>query len=492
MSDRAASLAYCIPQSVLPGEVVSLHISAADSHVDIEVVRDGANPQVVWRATSVATAPQMIPEAGFERGFDWPATLRVPIASDWPSGLYLVRLTGAGATRADACTAYFVVRTKPERTGKILWVLSTTTWNAYNDMGGLNYYTGATATSVERPLARGFLDKPDEAGHRLASVRPGTGAEDYVMFTSRHDLSPWNGMAGWANWERRFAIWAERNGYELDYACGADLHHGRQRLDGYALYLSVGHDEYWSWEMRDAVESFVAGGGNAAFFSGNVSYWQIRFEDARQVCFKHRFREDPLYASRPQRVTTLWSDPLVGRPETRLTGSSFTRGGYSRITSSVPLGSGGYLVHRPEHWMFENTRLAFGDVLGAAPLVAGYECDGCEVTMLDGRPVATGRDGTPASFEIVASAPAMPFDKHSTELPLAPGGEYELEFHAQRLLGDDSAASCERLRYGHAILGSFQNGGTTVSSGCTDWSYGLDDRHVDAVTRNILDRLSRC
>ena len=34
--------------------------------------------------------------------------------------------------------------------------------------------------------------------------------------------------------------------------------------------LSVGHDEYWSWEMRDAVEGFVAAGGNVAFFSGNT------------------------------------------------------------------------------------------------------------------------------------------------------------------------------------------------------------------------------
>ena len=31
--------------------------------------------------------------------------------------------------------------------------------------------------------------------------------------------------------------------------------------------------------MRDTVESFIAGGGNVAFFSGNTALWQVRMED---------------------------------------------------------------------------------------------------------------------------------------------------------------------------------------------------------------------
>ena len=38
----------------------------------------------------------------------------------------------------------------------------------------------------------------------------------------------------------------------------------------------------------------------------------------------------------------------------------------------------------------------------------GYECDGCEFTLdcESGLPVPTHSDGTPESFEIIASAPA--------------------------------------------------------------------------------------
>ncbi|HEX8804563.1 MAG TPA: hypothetical protein VF743_10225, partial [Acidimicrobiales bacterium] len=93
---------------------------------------------------------------------------------------------------------------------------------------------------------------------------------------------------------------------------------------------------------------------------------------------------------------------------------------------------------------------------------------------------------------VVATAPATPFDRRTTPLPLAPGGEHELEFHARRLLGDDSPAACDRLRHGHAVLGTHRHagGGTVVTTGCTDWAYGLDDPAVAAVTRTILGRLA--
>ena len=76
--------------------------------------------------------------------------------------------------------------------------------------------------------------------------------------------------------------WAEREGYEIDVVTNADLEEHPScsaRRPPYGLYLSVGHDEYWSGPMRDTVEGFIARGGNAAFFSGNTSFWQVRHED---------------------------------------------------------------------------------------------------------------------------------------------------------------------------------------------------------------------
>ena len=47
--------------------------------------------------------------------------------------------------------------------------------------------------------------------------------------------------------------------------------------------------------MRDTVEQFVGAGGNAAFLSGNVSYWQVRLEDdgRTMVGYKQQLRAGP-------------------------------------------------------------------------------------------------------------------------------------------------------------------------------------------------------
>ena len=69
----------------------------------------------------------------------------------------------------------------------------------------------------------------------------------------------------------------------------------------YSLYLSVGHDEYWSAGMRDTVEGFVARGGNAAFLSGNTasgrSVWRTHARgSAHDGRLQGSFEDDPVSA----------------------------------------------------------------------------------------------------------------------------------------------------------------------------------------------------
>jgi hypothetical protein len=276
-------------------------------------------------------------------------------------------------------------------------------------------------------------------------------------------------------------------------ATGAGLDGDPGILGGYRLAVSAGHDEYWSWGMRDALEAFIAGGGNVAFFSGNAVCWQVRFEDdgATMVCYKDRYAEDPAFAADHRRATTLWSSQVVGRPENQLTGLSFTRGGYIRMGSAVPRGSGGFTVWRPGHWAFGGTDLRYGDVFGAADAIAAYEADGCEWTLSaeDRLPVPTGRDGTPESLTILATAPARLWSRDelpSRYRPLAPG---DLETTARALFGDEVHA--RRLAHNHAVIGCYTRGGTVFSAGTTDWAYGLagHDPIVERITRNVLDRL---
>ncbi len=476
--------AYCWPQSVSPGESVDLHCSTSAAAFDVAVVRQGLDDETVYTSTDLTGIERATPADAAANGCGWPSSLKIATGDDWRSGLYLVRLT---TPDGESTEAFFVVRAK--RPGRSLLVLSTSTWAAYNDWGGPSYYTGGHQSSLLRPLPKGFLARPDPMRLRAARADELQASEIDLFLSDGYSL--WLVSAGWSSWELLFVRWAEREGIDLDYAVSSDLESIPGLLAPYRLYLSVGHDEYWSAPMRDAVESFVDGGGHAAFFSGNTAFWQIRHEEdfRRQISYKMDLERDPVWGTdRKHLLTTMWSDPAVGRPENHMTGVSFTRGGYAHV-DNAPRGTGGYQVHRPGHWAFAGLDLRAGDGFGEEPVVVGYECDGCELELADGLPRPTGTDGTPRDFQVIASAPAHLWesDERPATLPLL--GVGELNWVAERFAGADTTANRERFAHGRAVMGSFTRGsGEVFTTGCTDWAFGLDDPTVSRITRNVIDR----
>ena len=495
---RPTVAGYCWPQSADAGGRVDLHLSASTGTIDVEVARIGGEREVVVRAAQVDVGDHALPDDASSRGCDWPVALTLDVGDDWTSGYYEVLLTGTADGRRATDRAFLVVRPATDSDRSVLLVLGTNTWHAYNDYGGFNLYNGGTHVSRQRPMAPGYLHKPLGAGRRVASVHPpDPQIAAHIGYLAINHLSQWAGSAGWPNWEQPFVAWAEAAGYHFDVATNTDLDTDPDLLQRYSLMLSVGHDEYWSGAERDAVEGFIAGGGNVAFLSGNTSFWQVRFEDegATMVGYKQHFADDPVYGTDDVgQLTSIWSDRLIARPENQMTGVSFARGGYARIGRRVPNGSGGYTIHRPGHWLFEGTGLEYGDLLGAGATVVGYECDGCDFTYRDGLPYPTHVDATPDSFEVLGTSPAASFTRETAARPPKPGVLSELEFHAWRLFDRHDQEATDRLANGHAVLGTYTapGCGTVVTSGCTDWAMGLAERdpQVEQVTHNIWQALS--
>jgi hypothetical protein len=494
--------------SYQPGEEVSFHCSAHVPSFSVEVARLGVAREVVWRADGISGQEQPVPADAYAAGCNWPVTFSIPAGETWRSGFYEVLFKGNGIEGPEATShAFFVLRAAHTgRETSILLVLGTNTYNAYNKWGGGCLYTGAPRVSFARPMERGFVWKPtdpDGFDGRLANLTPEPDPDHRRLqaYLADNKVAMWSSSGGWFNWERRFVRWAEANGFGLDYAINSDLEFRPELLDQYKLMLSVGHDEYWSWGMRDAVDNFVERGGNVAFFSGNTVYWQVRYEDDGRTmrCHKYAARQDDdvVGTDRQHLLTSIWSDPLIGRAENQTTGLSFCRGGYVRFGHAVPRSCGAYTVCRPDHWVFAGTDLRYGDALGLDARIVAYEVDGCDFAMDDGLPIPTGRDGTPADLEILASAPAHLISnspgKNETVVPLSfdPSAVGDLEYTATILFGDASEESTRRLAHGHAILGVFKRGGTVFNAGTTDWAYGLDsDRLVQQITGNVLARLS--
>jgi hypothetical protein len=289
--------------------------------------------------------------------------------------------------------------------------------------------------------------------------------------------------------------WAEAQGYALDVASQHDLHFRPGLLDPYACVVFVGHDEYWTWEMRDAVERYLEGGGRVARFAGNF-LWQTRLEDEgrRQVCYKYRARqEDPFYGTaRRHLTTTCWESLEVARPGAETFGLNATRGFYAGWGGCGPRGAGGFTVYRPGHWAFEGADLYYGDVFGAEARVFGYEVDGLAYTIRDGLPYPTGEDGAPEGIEILAMAPAtlLEEDHGNAGSPLFIGDE-DLRFVVEALTGAASPEAVDRLSRGAGMIVDYRRGaGRVFHAGTCEWVAGLlrGDPFVEHITRNVLER----
>lgn len=509
---RAAVEGYAARQSYQPGDTVTVHCSAEVPRFDVEIARVGRAREVVWRASGIEGRSHEIPADAGERGCRWPAAFELEVAADWRPGYYEVSFTWAGKDPGElSLPAFFAVRAARDSAWRspILLVLTTSTYLAYNDWNHTpSLYTGGVRVSFERPLPPGFLTRP--AGLSLrAGTEPGVYDPEYAAQRAaidEHRLSGWCIGAGWHQWERPFVAWAEEEGIELDYAVSTDLELRPEVLEDRALVLCVGHDEYWSWGMRDSMEAFVAGGGNVAFMTGNAVFWQVRFEDEGRAmtCFKYAAPSaDPLRDTDERHLLSgMWSDHVVGRPENHLTGVSFTHGGYVRAGFGVPRGAGGYTTWRPDHWVFAGTGLRYGDVIGAEDGVVAFEADGCELTLdASGLPVPTHRDGTPDTFEVLATSPARLWALGDLP-PTAPPVEEDLadmEYTQWRVFGTDPRTTppgqmdprAAQVGHGNAVMGVYTRGGTVFTTGCTDWTHGLAGRDpvVTRITRNVIGRL---
>jgi len=508
-TNRLEIYGYTDRFSYAPGESVSLHVSTTADRYAIEVQRDGASPETVYRVEDQPGALHPTPADCSARGCGWPVSHVFEISADWPSGFYRIFLhAGRGDARARH-EHFFVVR--PEgaaRRNRMLLVHATATWTAYNGWGGSSHYGGiegpehdqrSSRLSIQRPFERGFLWLPVGAPRiPIRDASPPGAIPIYPNFDFAYSrgFGKFYAAAGYPTFQRPFLVWAEQNGYDFDHFTQHDLDARPELLESYAAVVIVGHDEYWTREMREAIDGYVDSGGHVARFGANFM-WQIRLEDEgnTQVCHWGGDDDPVLGTDRQHLFTSAWEDPRVGWPGARSTGLNACRGMYARISGATPRSSGGYTVYRPEHWAFEGTDLYFGDVFGGEAQLAGYEVDGVDYTFHGGLPHPTGKDGAPDNLEILAMAPAtIGATERSHDGAVYFVGEADLHVAAALVLGEDTNENREKLVRGSGMMAAFERGrGSVFNAGTCEWVSGLIHRDIftERITRNVLDRFAR-
>ena len=247
-----------------------------------------------------------------------------------------------------ASHVYFVVR-DDERASEVLFQTMDSTWQAYNCWGTTNTYGFACSD----PSIHAGSPPPPDASRRAykASYNRPLATRAYRMSNA-----PFNS-------EYPMVRWLERNGFDVSYWSGVDAdklgarlaqpHAGgrgekaQHRRARHLLYLSVGHDEYWSGAQRASVTAARDAGMHLAFFSGNEVYWRSRWEPDAEghahrtlVVYKetqHVAKLDPMASE----WTGTWRDgrpinPLGPQPENSLTGTIFTVNAWRNDPMAVP------------------------------------------------------------------------------------------------------------------------------------------------------------
>ena len=500
--------AYTEKFTYRPGETVGLRVSTTAERWDLEIGRDGAKYELVLSDADLQGQHHDTPQDCSVEGCEWPVAYEFTIPQDWKPGGYLITLRARRGDDAVEEHHLILVRGRPDQNAApYVLVCATGTWVAYNCWGGSNAYEGITGPennefspvlSTQRPWTRGFCRLPDGAPRGVPETPQAPGdmvRYPYMEWAYAYGYSKKYASAGWASYERHFARWAEAQGFDFDFATQHDLERDPDLLKRHACAVFVGHDEYWSSPMRDAVDSFLDGGGRVARFGGNF-LWQIRLENEgrTQVCYKYNANErDPLYGTeRANLVTGPWDAAPVNRPGASTFAVNGLKGVYAGLGRCAGQGSGGFTVYRPRHWAFEGAHIGYGDVLGSRSRILGYEVDGLDHVIEDGLPYPTGTDGADLSIEILALSPAS-----NTEPDFGVWGEIryiggeDTGFKAQSLFGDSSPESLERAERGNGVIASWKRGAGEVFTAATcEWVMGLARRdwQVEQVTHTVLKR----
>jgi hypothetical protein len=369
---------YASLTSVNRGGQISLFVNTAATGYTIEIYRTGwygglGGRLVMGPIQRTATAqpmPTPDPSTGLiECRWTNPYVVTVPNSAtdptNWASGVYLAKLTAAGSGKQSYII--FVVR-DDARASDFLFQTSVTTYQAYNNWGGKSLYdwnsTGGQANRVS--YNRPYAPSP------YAGAAYGVGSGEYLVNNQAGPLAPSQILSAGA--EYNLVRWLEREGYDVTYCTNVDTHANPSLLMTHKGFFSVGHDEYWSWEMRGNVEAARDRGVSLAFFSANTCYWQIRFAagadgapNRTQVCYKSNGTDRDPFAldadpSNNHLITTLWRQNAGRPPEEALIGVMY---------ESDPVNAD-IVVEDASHWVYAGTGLRNGDRL---PGLLGYEVD---------------------------------------------------------------------------------------------------------------------
>src|SRR5882672_9346422 len=424
--------------SVNVGQTIFFKISTPAASYRIDIYRlgyyQGNDGRFVTSISPSVSLPQIQPSCltdsstGLIDCGNWGISASWTVPSTATSGIYYAKLLRLDT--GEASPLIFVVRNDSSHSD-ILVQTSDPTWQAYNAYGGNSFYSG-------NPVGRAY---------KVSYNRPvNAGQSTHLDFFS---------------FEYEIVRFLEANGYDVTYFTGVDTDRNGALITQHKVFMSVGHDEYWSGGQRANVEAARAAGVNLAFFSGNEIFFKTRWEPSIDgtntpyrtlVCYKATEANAVIDPSDPPIWTGYWRDGRFsppadgGRPENALTGTIFHVNSPRNDPITVPPADG-----RMRFW--RNTSIATlgpGQIATLPTGVLGYEWD--DDVDNGFRPAGL----VPLSTTTLAVPSYLYFN------PSSPPGFY--------YFGNATATH-------HLSMYRAPSGALVFGAGTVQWSWGLDATH---------------
>lgn len=428
-----SNLGFARQFSSQPGDTVDFSCHGDGTVLDIYRIGyyDGRGWRKVASLTNTPTTqpdPDTIPDSnGGVTCSNWSVTASWSIPADALSGLFV----GVYRNVAENNASYipFMVR-DDSRSADVAYKTSDSTWAlAYNYYGSPMF-----------PLAGKSLYG---SGGPLGSIGSRTHAVTYHRPIVTREGVP---QTYWLACEAPLIRFLERNGYDVKYVASCDLDRDPTVLDNAAIFISSGHDEYWSQGMRDTVEAYRDNGGHALFMSGNEVFWRTRFspDHLTMWCYKDTMQGPGVHVAGtpldPVSWTGTWKDTrFPGRqPENTITGTDFRMNGVNDYPA-VLLQTAGYASHP----VWRNSPLTSGNVTIQGAI--GFEADAMLPTQ-------------PATSQVILAA-------HTFNI----NGKYA-DDNGQEYAGNGD------LNWG-IVSQRYASGAVVVGFGTCQWSWGLDIIH---------------
>jgi hypothetical protein len=296
---------YCNAVSAQRGDTVALFVSTVAPSFHVEAYRmgsyGGTGGRLVWHSGPTPgekQAPPVVLRRTNTVEARWKPSIEIKLTDEFIQGTYLFKLIASTGVqhlvpltiRDDSSTAAYLVQN------------SVTTWQAYNLWGGYSLYgRGQTGADFKNRARIVSFDRP---------------------------YAETGGSGEFLGLELPLVMLVEQLGLDVTYVTDVDVHQHPERLLKHKAYFSLGHDEYWSKQMRDGVEAARDHGVNLAFLGANAAFRQIRLErsslgaDRHVVCYKSA-SEDPIRRTDPTVTTVNWREAPLLRPESRMIGQQY-------------------------------------------------------------------------------------------------------------------------------------------------------------------------